>query len=149
MLSFDTNLLFYARSEETPEYEKASAWLTELNERNDVVLSELMLVEFYRLLRNPKTSKKPYSPAEAVSVIESFRRHPHWRIVGFSPAHREKEIHDKMWNIAAGKQFACRRICDVRLALSLQSFGVTRFATHNKNDFLGLGFKKVFNPLSD
>lgn len=146
MLSFDTNLLFYAYAEGRPEHAAARRWLDALSSEADVVVSELMLVEFYRLLRLPSLSNHPKSPAAAAAVIQRYRAHPRWRIVGFP--RDDQSLHEDLWRIAARPGFAYRRIYDARLALSLQAHGVTRFATRNIEDFRDLGFREVFDPLA-
>jgi toxin-antitoxin system PIN domain toxin len=145
MLSLDTNLLFYAFAKDRPEHAAALEWITPLHESDDVVISEFMLVEFYRLLRNSAVAKNPLGAAQAAAVIGIYRAHPRWRVVGFS--RDDRAVHDAMWKIAARPGFAHRRIYDARLALTLQAHGVTRFATHNTADFTGLGFAQVFDPL--
>lgn len=145
MLSIDTNLLFYSFAADRAEHETALAWITPLHDSDEVVISEFMLVEFYRLLRNPAVVKNPLTAAQAAKVVESYRAHPNWRVVGFS--REDRALHDMLWKIAARPSFAYRRIYDARLALTLQAHGVTRFATRNKSDFTGLGFSKVFDPL--
>lgn len=40
-----------------------------------------------------------------------------------------------------------RRLYDARTALTLTAQGVTEFATANPKDFVGLGFRRVWNPL--
>ena len=54
---------------------------------------------------------------------------------------------DAVWKQAAAKNFAIRRIVDLRLGLSLVSCGVTEFATTNTKDFQQIGFSRVWNPL--
>lgn len=88
---------------------------------------------------------KPLDAAEAVQVIDQYRKHPHWRILGFSPD--SQSLHDELWKIMATPRIAYRRIYDARLALTLRHFGVTEFATANEKDFRDFGFKKVWNPL--
>ena len=82
---------------------------------------------------------------EAVAVVENYRRHPYWMLLGFDPD--SVGLHDELWPLAAGKAFARRRIYDARLALSLRRQGVTEFATANVKDFQGFGFDRVWNPL--
>jgi len=53
----------------------------------------------------------------------------------------------KIVEAAAKSNFARRRICDLRIALCLQAFGVDEFATANDKDFEDTGFQKVWNPL--
>ena len=55
---------------------------------------------------------------------------------------------ETVWSLARRSAFARRRIIDVRLALTLQYAGVTALATDNVRDFNGLGFDRVWNPLS-
>jgi len=145
MLSIDTNLLFHAFAADRPEHAKALAWLDPLHASSDVVLSEFVLVEFYRLLRNPIVSRHPKSAADATRIIQTYRSHPCWRIVGFS--RDSAALHDELWRHAASTPFAYRRIYDARLALTLLNHGVTDFATANVGDFEGFGFTHVWNPL--
>lgn len=145
MVSVDTNVLFAALVEEADSHEAARAFMQDLASRRDIVLSEFCLVELYRLLRNPLLREPPSTAEEAASIIQHFRRHPHWRIVGFTEDSRE--LHDELWSHARAKGFAYRRIYDLRLALSLQRHGVREFATANLKDFQGLGFGRVWNPL--
>lgn len=145
MLSIDTNLLFHAFAADRPEHVAAKAWLDPVHASPDVVLSEFVLVEFYRLLRNPVVSRSPKSAADATRVIQTYRAHPRWRIVGFS--RESAALHDELWRHTASPDFAYRRITDARLALTLRDHGVTEFATANVKDFAGFGFARVWNPL--
>jgi uncharacterized protein len=120
--------------------------LEKLISRDDIALSEFILCEFYVLLCNPAILKKPLSARKTSEVVQVYRRHPVWKIVGF-PA-TSKAIHNELWSLAARPNFARRRIFDARTALTLVSFGITDFATANTKDFKGLGFRKVWNPLS-
>jgi uncharacterized protein len=145
MLSIDTNLLLYAYSEAAPEHERALAFITSMSGSESVALTEFVLTEFYLLLRNPTVLKKPLSAPDAVRVIQSYRQHPRWKILGFPPTSRE--VHADLWQQAATVGFARRRIYDTRTALCLRAFGVTEFATANVKDFEGFGFQKLWNPL--
>jgi toxin-antitoxin system PIN domain toxin len=144
MISVDTNILLFSYCENSPHHGGAKAFLISLVDREDVALSEFVLSELYLLLRNPAVLEEPLNPSEAVEVIQSYRFHPRWRIVGFPP--RSGDIHAEIWKQAATPQFARRRIYDVRIALCLQAFGVKEFATANTKDFEDLGFNKVWNP---
>jgi toxin-antitoxin system PIN domain toxin len=146
--SIDTNILMFAFNEDSPLHARAFSFVKSLSENRDVILSELSLVELYRLVRNPVVVSSPLNPAEAVEVVAKYRFHPHWTVVGF-PGIASQMIHEKLWALAASPGFAYRRIYDARLALSLQHFGVTDFATANVKDFEGLGFRRVWNPLSE
>lgn len=57
------------------------------------------------------------------------------------------QIPDKLFVEMSKKGMTYRRIYDLRIAYTLQSFGVTEFATCNLKDFQSTGFKKVWNPI--
>ena len=146
MVSIDTNLLLPAVESGNRQHELAAAFLHSLENREDVAISELALLELYNLLRNPAVLARPLGAADAVDVCEAFRQHPRWQLVGFPPDSRP--FHDTFWPRLRGKDFARRRSYDWRMALCLQRQGVTEFATVNVRDFDGLGFKRVWNPLN-
>ncbi len=146
MLSIDTNILFHGFNEDSPQQGPAIRWLESVAQVEDVAISELVLAEFYGLLRNPAVLKYPLSAAEAVEVVQVYRSHPRWRLIGFPTESRP--IHDALWSRAGSKDFAFRRLYDARSALTMIAQGVTEFATVNIKDFAGLGFRKVWNPLA-
>ncbi|MGH9338035.1 MAG: TA system VapC family ribonuclease toxin [Acidobacteriota bacterium] len=145
MLSIDANLLLYAFNAASPWHRSAAAFLSDLHSRDDVLISELVLVEFYTLLRNPQVVERPLPSSEAVKVISTYRRHPRWRLEGFAPD--SLGLHEALWASARGTRFARRRIYDARLALTLIQQGVTEFATANVKDFEGFRLSRVWNPL--
>ena len=147
MVSLDSNLLFYAFNSSSPWHQEASVFLSALNDREDVVISELVLVEFYTLLRNPAVVERPLTPAQAVDVVERFRMHPRWRVEGFPDD--SPKLHRSLWKVARKARFARRRVYDARLALTLIQQGVREFATANVADFADFGFERVWNPLSE
>ena len=146
MLSIDTNLLLYCYSEASPHHTAARQFIESLSGREDVALSEFILTEFYLLLRNPAVLTKPLTAPEAVAVIQSYRQHPRWKVLGFPPLSRE--LHTDLWQRTAAPGSARRRIYDTRTALALCALGVTEFATANVKDFEGFGFVKVWNPIA-
>lgn len=146
MLSIDTNILFHGFNEDSPRHAAAHAWLVSIAGDEDVAISELILAEFYGLLRNPATLKHPLSSGEAVDVIQAYRRHPRWRLIGFTIESRP--LHDALWQKARARDFAFRKFYDARSALTMTAQGVTEFATVNVKDFEGLGFRKVWNPIA-
>ncbi|MBU6172084.1 MAG: VapC toxin family PIN domain ribonuclease [Verrucomicrobia bacterium] len=146
MISVDSNLLLYSFSTASPHHRAARAFLEKISTREDVALSEFVLAGFYLLLRNPAVLERPLGAAEAAEVIAAYRQHPLWQTVGFPP--RSRELHDRLWAMAASRNFARRRIYDARIALSLLAFGVNQFATLNVKDFKDFGFNKVWNPLT-
>jgi len=145
MLSIDTNLLFHAFNEDSPSHEAAYDWLTSIQHNEDVAISEFILAEFYGLLRNSAVLKHPLDADEAVEVIQTYRRHPRWRLIGFTVESRP--LHDALWEKARRREFAFRRLYDARSALTMTAQGVSEFATVNVKDYESFGFRKVWNPL--
>ena len=141
MIGIDTNILAYARIEAAPLHGAAVEFLEGLGASQEVVISELVLMELYLLLRNEKVLSPPLSASEAVNECQVLRVHPRWQLVDSADVMKE------VWPIADKEGFARRRIFDVRLAKTLQAHGVTKFATANTKDFEGLGFQRVWNPL--
>ncbi len=111
-----------------------------------MAISESILAEFYGLLRNPAVLKQPLGAADAAAVVQVYRRHPRWRLLGFPM--ESLQMHEKLWRESSKEGFTFHRIYDVRTALSLLSQGVTEFATVNAKDFTGVGFRRVWNPLA-
>lgn len=146
MTSIDTNILLPAIVPGNPNHAQAVAFLTTLRAREDIALSEFVLLELYGLLRNPAVLNRPLSGASAAKICETFRAHPAWQVIGFPPESRE--FHDALWPKLRQDDFARRRAYDWRMALSLLQQGVTEFATVNLKDFAGFGFTKVWNPLA-
>ncbi len=147
MISLDTNLLFHAYNADSPSHEAAFSWIASIQSNEDVAVSEFILAEFYGLLRNPRILSEPLSAKSAAGVIQAYRQHPRWRLIGF-PA-ESRRLHDALWEKSASRDFAFRRLYDVRTAMTLIAQGVTEFATVNVKDFKGLGFERVWNPLSE
>lgn len=141
MIGIDTNILAYARIGCSPWHGPAVGFLEGIGKSQEVVISELVLMELYLLLRNEKVLSPPLSAPEAAAECHNLRAHPRWQLVDSADVMKE------VWPIAAKEGFARRRIFDVRLAKTLQAHGVTEFATANVRDFEGLGFQRVWNPL--
>ncbi|MDZ4787665.1 MAG: hypothetical protein SH807_01880 [Blastochloris sp.] len=137
--------MLHAYSEASPLHHPSQAFIQSLTKNEDVGLSEFVLAEFYLLLRNPSVLAQNLTAASAAHVIQSYRHHPYWQILGYGS--RSLKIHEQLWEMAALDPFARRRILDARLALTLRQFGVTHFATCNIKDYEGFQFQKVWNPL--
>lgn len=143
MIGVDTNLLLYALNRDASEHQVARSFLDAHAGDTAFVLSELVLVELYVLLRNAAVVGRPLDPAAAVGIVDAFRRHPAWQLVDHDP-----RVMDDVWEQARRAPFARTRIFDIRLALGLVRHGVTRFATRNVRHFEGLGFDEVWDPLA-
>jgi toxin-antitoxin system PIN domain toxin len=142
MISVDTNILLYAQNADCPENGTARAFLEGIAESQDVAICELVLVELYLPLRNPAVRSEPLGPAAAAEMCRAYREDPRWRLIENAP------VMEAVWGAAGDAGFARRRIVDLRLALTLQHHGVTELVTANVEDFEGLGFARVWNPVA-
>ncbi len=141
VLSLDTNILFCAMIQNCKDHSRALSFLqTHLN-NPDLVITELILVELYVLLRNDSLTGIKTTPAQATGWIQQLRNNPFWTLIENAP------VMEDLWKMTSKPLFARRRIFDLRAGLTLRHHGVTQFATANVKDFQGLGFEKVWNPL--
>src|SRR5438128_12633218 len=100
MISFDTNLLLYSLNQDCAEYGDARGFFASLpTTPRTVAICELVLVELYVLLRNPAVLKNPLAPADAVSIIQTFRQHPTWLLVDYPG--ETGTVMDEVWRWAA------------------------------------------------
>lgn len=140
--SCDANVPLYALVEHAPEHVKAKAYIEAHRSDEFFVLSELVLVELYVLLRNPAVVSPALPARQAVGIIEGLRSNAKWMIADGAGG-----IMNPVWRSAKKDDFPGRAIFDLRLALSLQHYGVRRFATRNRKHFDGCGFDEVFDPV--
>ena len=143
MLSADTNLFVHAADPDSPHHRTARAFFGSLDQSDEeFVLCELVLVELYMLLHNPAVFAKSYTAKEAASYCLALKQNPSWRCLDYDLA-----VSKQLWDYATQTKAGYRHIIDARLAFTLQHHGVDRFATVNKKDFKGFGFREVWNPL--
>ena len=140
MTSCDTNFLFYLSNRDCPEHHIARESINEYVESEKFILCELVLVELYVLLRNPKLLNHPLNASDAVNLVQGFRSNPYWRIIDY-PGNLMNDI----WKRAASPNFARHEIYDAKLAFTLQHHGVTTFLTRNTKHFKGYGLTLI-NP---
>lgn len=144
MVSCDTNILFAASCPDDSKHAAAYDFLESHADDERFAIAEQTLVELYCLLRNPVLLENPLSANDAVSIISSYRNNPAWAVVDI-PA--TPDVMNAVWRRAASRNFARRRIHDVRLAETLKYWGVDEFHTRNTRDFADAGFRILSNPL--
>lgn len=93
IISADTNLFVYASDPDSPNHESARRFLGSCGD--GFVVSQLILVELYMLLRNSAVFKNPYSAKEAAGYCQALSRSPKWRCVDYDPA-----VTKKLWQWA-------------------------------------------------
>lgn len=143
MNSLDTSILMYASNADCPEHEKArKIYESMLYSPREWILSDQVLFEFYRALRNPKILEKPLSHTTAFKHIQFLREQS-------GVAHCAYEA--GFWpTLTAGFSSGNPRsshIFDRVLAVTLLKNGVKRFFTRNTRDFQEFGFQELRNPV--
>jgi predicted nucleic acid-binding protein len=113
MISFDTNIAVHAANRASPAHRPAVEFLQSIASRRDVAVCELMLVELYLKLRNEKIFPHPLTASQAVAVCDAYRKNQAWSLIDCAP------VMDAVWAQAGQRQFAFRRIIDVRLGMTL------------------------------
>lgn len=142
MMSVDSNILLYAYDELCPEHEKAFAFIAGQADNIDFAICEIVLMEFYNLVRNPAVVENPLSAHQAVEACQRYRQNPKWLVIDYPGG-----LMGAVWQRAEARNFPRRSIYDVRLALTLRHHGVTKFATHNVRHFQTYEFERVWDPL--
>lgn len=143
MIGVDTNLLFAWLNRDHAWHVAAADWFRSQSPHPNLVLCELCLIELYALLRNPSVVRQPLDAGAALGVIQRLRSHPQWELVDYPGG-----LMNRVWPQAGADGFARRRIYDLRLAMTFRHHGVEDLATANVKDFEGLGFRRVWNPLT-
>ena len=142
MLSCDTNILLHAYNKASPFNEKAMQFLITNAKNRSFLICELVLIELYILLRNPKVIENPLSSIKAVEICRKYRRNENWVVVDYPG-----NLMNRIWETASQPEFPRRSIFDVRLAFTLRYHGVIEFATRNTKHFASFGFQRVWDPL--
>lgn len=144
MQSLDTNILYYATNADCPEHGWARPVVEELlRHPREWVIADQVLLEYYRLVRNPAVLERPLT-AEATSArLGFFRDEAGCMHCGYEPA-LWPDV--QRWLERPG--FPPARTFDLVLAVTLSANGVDRFYTRNVKDFVAFGFFEVLNPES-
>jgi toxin-antitoxin system PIN domain toxin len=142
--SLDTNVLYYATNTACPEHEKARGLLeSATREPTNWILAEQVLLEYYRLVRNPAVLAKPLGAAEAAEKLRFFRDEMGCRHCSYDRGCWEDVIVG-----LAEPSFPARRVFDLVLAATLRRNGVDTFYTRNILDFQGLGWFQLIDPIA-
>jgi len=139
--SFDTNVVVHAANTDSPLHREARQFMERTAQQREVVVCELMLVEVFLKLCNARIFRHPMTPSQAGAFCQALRGNRNWILVEDGP------VMEEVWKWTRRRDFAFRRIIDIRLGLTLRHHGVRQFATTNVKDFKGLGFTRVWNPL--
>ncbi len=143
MNSLDTNILIYAVNQDCEEHAKAKEVYEELLENpSEWIISDQILFEFYRALRNPVIFESPLPHQAALKQIRFLREEA--GILHCAYDH-------KLWDtLMVGVQKGISksvRIFDHVLGTTLLVNGVNTFYTRNTKDFKSFAFSRLINPI--
>jgi uncharacterized protein len=144
MRSLDTNILLYAMNADCQEHRQALAVVEDMLSAPDQwILADQVLLEYYRLVRNPSVLGHPLDSATAARQIQYFREK-----AGCAHCSYETALWPKLSSLLQAPSFPARRTFDAVLAVTLKAHGVKRFFTRNKADFEPFGWFEVVNPIA-
>jgi toxin-antitoxin system PIN domain toxin len=140
--SFDVNLMIYAASRQSPEHERAEAFLRSCAAGPEpLCLAWPTLISFIRLSTHPRILSVPLSPAEAMQNVEQLLALPHVRTLSEQDGFRDV-YRDVSRDVAARGSL----VPDAHLAAILKQHEIGTFYT-NDADFRRFPFLRVKNPL--
>ncbi len=143
MNSLDTNILIYAINSGCQEHAAAKPiYEAMLRKPDDWIISDQVLFEFYRGLRNGKILAHPLTHQQAFQQIHFLRKDS-----GVHHCAYETSFWKSLTRDFADTERKSSHIFDRVLAVTLRQHGVETFYTRNVSDFEEFGFKKLINPV--
>lgn len=145
MNSLDTNILIYAINSGCDEHGPArQVYESMLATATDWIISDQVLFELYRGLRNGKILERPLSHKQALHQIEFLREDS-----GVLHCAYETDFWTKLTKDFNDSNRRSSHLFDRILAVTLIQNGVETFYTRNTKDFDSFGFKSLVNPIDD
>jgi predicted nucleic acid-binding protein len=139
VISFDTNILFYAAIEDCTEHAPAMEAVRDALKRpHECVIADQVYFELYRLLRNPAVLRRPFDAPTAAALVSWYRDRS-----GFGRCAWETAFYADLAAVWSSGSFPSRRTFDAILAVTLRRNGVIRLFTRNLRDFADCGFEAV------
>jgi predicted nucleic acid-binding protein len=141
MYYIDTNILIYANDIESPFHRSASEIFNSILSREEAIISEIFLTEFFSIITDSRKMAFPWSTAQVKHYIKIL-------------LDAVQELHFLNIEIITEafksiKQFEIKRygIYDHLIAHSMKFYGVRRLVTLNRKDFEKYGFiKEIISP---
>ncbi len=136
----DSNVLIYAHCEEMPQHSKVAAWLAQTINRGDsIILTETVILSFYRIASNLKAMSNPLTVTEIAEAVENLLAQINVSVFTSTNAHfRHYEQFCRQHTITS------RLVMDAHLCAAALASGAT-VATCDK-DFKKFPHVKIFNP---
>ena len=144
MIAIDTNILIYARREETPFHSQAKALLRSLAEGGEQwALPWPCVYEYLRVVTHPRVFDPPTELNAALGDLDSLLDSPSLHLLGEGPAHR-----GHLLRLVAEGRAVGNLIHDAHIAALLVEHGVREFLTTDR-DFTRFSSLRVRDPFSE
>ena len=139
----DVNLLLYASDSDSPQHERAVAFLENCARSGQVFcLAWLTLMSYLRMSTHPAIFSKPLTPTEASRNVEALLAVPHCRVIG------EQEGFWRVYSQVTGTVTTRGNLVpNAHLAAVLRQNGIRTIYTHDR-DFRKFDFLEVKDPLA-
>lgn len=136
----DSNVLIYAHCEDMPQHARVAEWLAQAINRGDaVILTETVVLSFYRIASNQKAMSNPLSVADIGAAIENLLAQSN--VILFTPT----SAHFRHFEQFCRKHsISSRLVMDAHLCVAALASGAT-VATCDK-DFKKFPHVKIFDP---
>ena len=144
MIAIDTNILVYARRQESAHHEAARELLKRLAEGDEPwALPWPCIYEFLRVVTHPRVLEHPWGHRSAWSFLEALLASPNLSLLAPTDRHTDvaRAVVDEMRTLR-GNLFH-----DAQTAILMREHGIRRIVT-NDADFHRFGFLEVIDPFS-
>jgi toxin-antitoxin system PIN domain toxin len=144
LIALDTNILVYARREESVHHDKAKDLLLRLSEGDEPwALPWPCIYEFLRIVTHPRIFTPPTSLENAIEDLESLFASPSLTLLGEGPAHAAHLRRFVLGGVARGNLAH-----DAHIAALVHEHGVRELLTTDR-DFSRFPGLKVRNPFEN
>jgi toxin-antitoxin system PIN domain toxin len=136
----DSNVLIYAHCQDMAQHARVAAWLAGAVNRGDsIILTETVVLSFYRIASNDRAMSNPLSVADIAAVVENLLSQSNVMLFTATNTHfRHFEQFCRKHSISS------RLMMDAHLCVAALASGAT-VATCDK-DFKKFPHVKIFNP---
>jgi toxin-antitoxin system PIN domain toxin len=136
----DSNVLIYAHCEDMPQHAKVAVWLAQIINKGDaVILTETVVLSFYRIASNQKAMSNPLTVANIAAAVENLLAQAN--VVLFTPTNAHFQHFEQF---CRKHDISSRMVMDAHLCVAALASGAT-VATCDK-DFKKFPHIKIFNP---
>ncbi len=138
----DTNVLVYARFDDSPGHAQTVAFLQRLAEAGaEACISSQVLAEFYAVVTSPRRVRRPLAPAEAAQATRSYLD------TGISVLYPSETTLRLALQLASARGVQGQAIFDAFIVATMLDHGVRTIVTANEADFRAFEGLTVLNPL--